>query len=59
MLRTHCIGDTVVEHETWSVLCLITHCVTVLDMPLPLSLTTQGCAGSWENVPTRESHNVI
>lgn len=59
MLRTHCIGDTVVKHETWSVLCLITHCVTVLDMPLPLSLAIQGCAGNWENFPTRQSHNVI
>ena len=59
MLRTHCIGDTVVEHETWSVLCLITHCVTVLDMPLPLSLAIQVCAGNWENFPTRQSHNVI
>ena len=26
MLRTHCIGDTVVEYETWSVLRLITLC---------------------------------
>ena len=59
MLRTHCTGHTVVEHKPWSVLCLITHCVTILDMPLRLSLAIQGCVGNWENFPTRQSHNVI